>query len=79
MLRSTRNNIKAGFCAPGRLPRSAQVRCGAAIDAISRIAGFVEQNPEIEELDINPLIVCAEGKAACVADALLVSGKKKNV
>ena len=27
----------------------------------------------IEELDINPLIVCAEGKGAWIADALLVA------
>ena len=26
----------------------------------------------LEELDVNPLIVCAEGKGAWVADALLV-------
>ena len=26
----------------------------------------------IEELDINPLIVCAEGEGAWIADALLV-------
>ncbi|TIX17776.1 MAG: CoA-binding protein, partial [Mesorhizobium sp.] len=52
----------------------------AAIDAIAGIAGFVQQNAgEIEELDINPLIVCAEGKGAWIADALLVLGEKKNV
>ena len=44
------------------------------------IAAFVQQNAgEIEELDINPLIVCAEGKGAWIADALLVLGEKKNV
>ncbi|MER9139375.1 acetate--CoA ligase family protein [Mesorhizobium sp. M0830] len=52
----------------------------AAIDAISGIAAFVQENAgEIEELDINPLIVCAEGKGAWIADALLVLGDKKNV
>ena len=51
----------------------------AAIDAISGIADFVQKNAgEIEELDINPLIVCAEGKGAWIADALLVLGEKKN-
>ncbi|MGY4230308.1 acyl-CoA synthetase (NDP forming) [Bradyrhizobium sp. USDA 4503] len=50
----------------------------AAIDAISGIAAFVQQNAEIEELDINPLIVCAEGKGAWIADALLMTGEKKN-
>ncbi|MER8750624.1 acetate--CoA ligase family protein [Mesorhizobium sp. M1050] len=52
----------------------------AAIDAISGIAAFVQENAgEIEELDINPLIVCTEGKGAWIADALLVLGDKKNV
>ncbi len=47
---------------------------------IAGIADFVQQNAgEIEELDINPLIVCAEGKGAWIADALLVLGDKKNV
>ncbi|WP_407114655.1 acetate--CoA ligase family protein [Bradyrhizobium sp. LMG 9283] len=48
----------------------------AAIDAIVGIAEFARQHAgEIEELDINPLIVCAEGKGAWIADALLVLGK----
>jgi hypothetical protein len=52
----------------------------AAIDAIAGIAGFVQKNAgEIEELDINPLIVCVEGKGAWIADALLVLGENKNV
>ncbi len=38
-----------------------------------------ENAGEIEELDINPLIVCAQGKGAWIADALLVLGEKKNV
>lgn len=50
----------------------------AAIDAIYGIATFVQQNPEIEELDVNPLIVCAEGKGAWIADVLLVFGEKKD-
>ena len=51
----------------------------AAIDAIAGIADFVQKNEgEIEELDINPLIVCAQGKGAWIADALLVLGEKKN-
>jgi acyl-CoA synthetase (NDP forming) len=45
----------------------------AAIDAISGIAEFAVANAgAIEELDINPLIVCAEGQGAWIADALLV-------
>lgn len=51
----------------------------AAIEAISGIAAFVQQYAAIEELDINPLIVCAEGKGAWIADALLVSGVNNDV
>jgi len=45
----------------------------AAIEAILGIAAFVLENAErIEELDINPLIVCGEGEGAWIADALMV-------
>ncbi|MGY3509563.1 acetate--CoA ligase family protein [Bradyrhizobium lupini] len=45
----------------------------SAVDAIAGIADFVAKNAgEIEELDINPLIVCAQGNGAWIADALLV-------
>ncbi|MCO5063794.1 MAG: acetate--CoA ligase family protein [Rhizobiaceae bacterium] len=47
----------------------------AAIDAIRAIAAFALSN-DLEELDINPLIVCAEGKGAWVADALMVRRKQ---
>lgn len=52
----------------------------AAVEAISAISGFVlERADHIEELDINPLIVCGEGKGAWIADALLVeTGDDKN-
>ena len=47
----------------------------AAVGAIEKLAGFVLAHAgEIEELDVNPLIVCAEGKGAWVADALMVAG-----
>lgn len=46
----------------------------AAVDAILAVSRFVlEQAGRIEELDVNPLIVCAEGKGAWIADALLVT------
>ncbi|MCK1614491.1 MULTISPECIES: acetate--CoA ligase family protein [unclassified Bradyrhizobium] len=49
----------------------------AAIEAISGVATFVQQiSRDIDELDINPLIVCTEGKGAWIADALLVLGEK---
>lgn len=42
-------------------------------DAIMKLSGFVLQHADnIEELDINPLIVCARGKSVWVADALLI-------
>ncbi|HTV67170.1 MAG TPA: acetate--CoA ligase family protein [Rhizobiaceae bacterium] len=45
----------------------------AAIDAIVKIAAFAgEQRDTLLELDINPLMVCAEGQGAWIADALLV-------
>ena len=44
---------------------------GAAIDAIAEIADFALANAgRLEELDVNPLIVCEQG--AWVADALMV-------
>ena len=45
----------------------------AAVDAILGVADFALHNAgRIDELDINPLIVCGEGKGAWIADALLV-------
>ncbi|MDW6024939.1 acetate--CoA ligase family protein [Mesorhizobium sp. BAC0120] len=45
----------------------------AAVEAILGIADFAVANAAaIEELDINPLIACAEGQGAWIADALLV-------
>jgi len=52
----------------------ARADVGAAIDAIMAISGFVSHHGDaIEELDINPLIVCGEGQGAWIADALLVT------
>jgi acyl-CoA synthetase (NDP forming) len=49
----------------------------AAVDAILAISRFVQEHADaIEELDVNPLIVCGEGKGAWIADALLVLGDK---
>jgi len=45
----------------------------AAVDAILGIADFALANADrLGELDVNPLIVCAEGQGAWVADALMV-------
>jgi hypothetical protein len=49
----------------------------AAINTILGVAEFALQNAAmIEELDINPLIVCAKGEGAWIADALLVTGEE---
>jgi acyl-CoA synthetase (NDP forming) len=39
---------------------------------IQRISQLAEENPEIKELDINPLIVLEKGKGAFVADAKIM-------
>jgi len=50
----------------------------AAIAAILGVARFALQNAgTLEELDINPLIVCEQGKGAWIADALLVTRKEQ--
>ena len=49
----------------------------ATVDAILKVAGLVEKNPStIIELDINPLIILADGQGVVAADALIsLSGK----
>ena len=45
----------------------------AAIDAVAKISAFALANAgTLAELDVNPLIVCSEGRGAWVADALMV-------
>ncbi len=41
----------------------------AIVDAILRVSQLVTDNPEIAELDINPLLVQAEGEGAIAVDA----------
>jgi acyl-CoA synthetase (NDP forming) len=44
----------------------------AAVEVISAIAHMVAKNPTlIQELDINPLMVLAEGQGVVAADALI--------
>jgi acyl-CoA synthetase (NDP forming) len=46
----------------------------ASIDAIEGIARFTAENSDhLIEMDINPLIVCENGKGAAIADALIVT------
>ena len=48
----------------------------AAVNAVMTVAAFAESYwTEIEELDINPLIVCAEDHGAVAADALIRLGE----
>ncbi|RWO24001.1 acetate--CoA ligase family protein [Mesorhizobium sp.] len=82
MLPATRDDIEAALRRLKLFPLLEGYRgrpkadLAAAIEAISGIAAFVQKNAgEIEELDINPLIVCAQGKGAWIADALLVLGE----
>ncbi|OQY05905.1 MAG: hypothetical protein B6I22_06730 [Desulfobacteraceae bacterium 4572_123] len=44
----------------------------AAVDAVLAIAAFVEKDPaSIDELDVNPLMLLAEGRGVVAADALI--------
>ncbi len=44
----------------------------AAVEAMAGIADFALENAaRLEELDVNPLIVCGEGQGAWIADALI--------
>jgi hypothetical protein len=85
MLPATRDDIEAALRGLKLFPLLDGYRgrekadLAAAIDAIAGIAAFVGKHADaLEELDINPLIVCAEGQGAWIADALLVLGEKEN-
>jgi hypothetical protein len=49
-------------------PRSVAVIGASGRECLQRLSQLVVDFPEISELDINPLIVHAEGKGARVAD-----------
>jgi len=52
----------------------ARADLAAAVDAIAGIADFVVAHGDaVEELDVNPLIICKAGEGAWIADALLVT------
>jgi len=49
----------------------------AAVDVILAVAGMVENDPSsIVELDINPLMLLAEGQGVVAADALISLNEK---
>lgn len=79
LLPATRGDIEAALCGLRMFPLLDGYRgrpkadLDATVAAIEKIARFaMAHTGGIEELDINPLIVCAEGKGAWIADALLV-------
>ena len=41
-------------------------------DCILRMSQMVAEHPEISEMDLNPVIVYAEGKGCCVADSRII-------
>ena len=54
--------------------RGAPARDLAAVAEIaSRLGRFVMAHPEIAEIDINPLVVYAQGEGAVALDALIVT------
>jgi len=49
----------------------------AAVDVILAVGGMVEKDPSaIVELDINPLLLLAEGQGVVAADALIVLSER---
>ncbi len=50
----------------------------AAIDTIMAIQNYaISQSEKLVELDVNPLLLCAEGEGVYAADALIVLEEKK--
>jgi acetyltransferase len=47
---------------------------GALIDAIVRVGQLAADNPQISELDINPLLVLPQGRGALAVDARVILG-----
>ena len=56
------------YCKSGKKPRDIR----SVEEAIQRLAALALDNPEIKELDINPLIVNDEGGGCFVADARIM-------
>ena len=46
----------------------------ALVDALTRLGGLIRANPRLTEIDINPLMVYAQGQGVLALDALLVAG-----
>jgi acyl-CoA synthetase (NDP forming) len=46
----------------------------ALVDAILRVGRLATDCPEIQELDINPLLVLPEGQGALAVDARIILG-----
>jgi acetate---CoA ligase (ADP-forming) len=54
----------------------AQVDKAAVVDALLRVGQLVQDFPEIVELDINPMVVYAQGQGAIAIDMRLVVAQK---
>ncbi|MEM1601460.1 MAG: acetate--CoA ligase family protein [Sulfolobales archaeon] len=67
-IRSSR--ILAGF--RGSPPRDKK----AIADVIMKLSKLVTENPEIKEVDLNPVIVYEEGKGAKIADARFIISRE---
>lgn len=48
--------------------------CAAAAKIVALLGELMTARPELTEIDVNPLIVYAEGQGAVAADALIVAG-----
>jgi acyl-CoA synthetase (NDP forming) len=45
----------------------------ALVDAVELIAGLLRESPDLAEVEVNPLLVHAEGKGVTALDALIVN------
>jgi acyl-CoA synthetase (NDP forming) len=72
----------AGIAAELRKLRGAKLLAGfrgmrpadiaAAADLVARLGAFITAHPEVEEIDVNPLVVYPEGEGAIALDALII-------
>ena len=51
---------------------------GAAANVVSLIGALIRAQPEIEEIDVNPLLVLGEGEGAVALDALISVSHKRH-
>ena len=49
----------------------------AIVECLQRLSQLACEHPEIEEIDINPLMAHDRGKGACVVDARMILKQKE--